>query len=110
MEPTMDTPMDLRFTPAEEAFRDEARSWLAAHVPAPRPLPSLDTAIGFEAHREWERTMFADRWSVVSWPEEYGGRGAGILEWLIFEEEYWRGPGPLRGGRHGGVFLGPTLL
>ena len=32
--------------------------------------------------------MFDDRWSVVVWPEEYGGRGVGILEWLIFEEEY----------------------
>ena len=106
----MDTPMDLRFTPAEEAFRDEARSWLAAHVPAPRSLPSLDTAIGFEAHREWERTMFADRWSVVSWPEEYGGRGAGILEWLIFEEEYWRAQAPLRVSQNGVFLLAPTMF
>ncbi len=73
----MDTPMDLRFTPAQEAFRQEARRWLAANAPGPRSLPSLDTAEGFEAHRAWERTMHADRWSVVSWPEEFGGRGVG---------------------------------
>jgi alkylation response protein AidB-like acyl-CoA dehydrogenase len=110
MDPTMDTPMELRFTPAQEAFRHEVRSWLAAHVPAPRSLPSLDTAVGFEAHRAWEQTMFADRWSVVSWPEEYGGRGVGILEWLIFEEEYWRAQAPLRVSQNGVFLLAPTMF
>ena len=56
MDPTMDTPMDLRYTDAQEAFREEARTWLSAHAPAPHALPSLDTAEGFEAHRAWERT------------------------------------------------------
>ena len=65
--------MDLTFSAEHEAFRAEARAWLAAHVPAD-PLPSLDTAEGFEAHRAWEHTMYEDRWSVVSWPTEYGGR------------------------------------
>jgi alkylation response protein AidB-like acyl-CoA dehydrogenase len=106
----MDQPMDLRFTPAQEAFRHEARSWLAEHAPPPRSLPSLDTAVGFEAHREWERTMFADRWSVVSWPEEFGGRGVGILEWLIFEEEYWRAEAPLRVSQNGVFLLAPTMF
>ena len=32
--------------------------------------------------------MYDGRWSVVSWPEEYGGRAVGLLEWMIFEEEY----------------------
>ena len=106
----MDTPMDLRFTPAQEAFRDEARTWLAAHAPEPRSLPSLDTAAGFEAHRGWEQTMYADRWSVVSWPEEFGGRGHGILEWLIFEEEYWRVQAPLRVSQNGVFLLAPTMF
>jgi hypothetical protein len=39
-----------------EAFRAEVRDWLTAHVPA-TPLPSLDTAEGFEAHRAWERSL-----------------------------------------------------
>jgi alkylation response protein AidB-like acyl-CoA dehydrogenase len=106
----MDTPMDLRFTSDQEAFRQEARSWLADHAPAPRSLPSLDTAEGFEAHRQWERTMFEDRWSVVSWPEEFGGRGVGILEWLVFEEEYWRAQAPLRVSQNGVFLLAPTLF
>jgi len=106
--------MDLRFTPEQERFRAEVRAWLEANVPSPGrgtgPLPSLDTAAGFEAHRAWERTMFDARWSVVSWPEEYGGRGAGLFEWLIFEEEYYRAGAPTRVGQNGIFLLAPTLF
>jgi len=49
------------------AFRAEVRDWLAAHVP-PGPLPSFDTAEGFERHRAWEHELAAARLSVVSWP------------------------------------------
>ncbi|SEB68960.1 acyl-CoA dehydrogenase family protein [Streptomyces sp. TLI_105] len=101
--------MDLDFSRAEEAFRAEARAWLTAHVPDV-PLPSLETAEGFAAHREWERTLFADRWSVVSWPEEYGGRGASLLRWLIFEEEYYAAGAPGRVSQNGINLLAPTLF
>ncbi len=101
--------MDLSFSPEQEAFRAEARTWLAAHVPA-EPLPSLDTAVGFEAHRDWERRLFADRWSVVSWPTEFGGRDVGIMEWLVFEEEYYRARAPTRVSQNGIFLLAPTLL
>ncbi len=76
--------MDLTWSPAEQEFRAEVASWLAANVPA-EPLPSGDTAAGFALHLEWERKLFDARWAVVSWPEEYGGRGASLWEWLIFE-------------------------
>ncbi|MFJ8076448.1 acyl-CoA dehydrogenase family protein [Streptomyces sp. NPDC096176] len=101
--------MDLRFTAAEDAFRAEARAWLDDQVPDV-PLPSLETAEGFAAHREWERTLFADRWSVVSWPKEHGGRGASLLEWLIFEEEYYAAGAPGRVGQNGISLLAPTLF
>jgi alkylation response protein AidB-like acyl-CoA dehydrogenase len=101
--------VDLSFSEAEEAFRAEARAWLETHVPK-QPLPSLDTETGFAAHREWEHTMAADRWSVVAWPEEYGGRGASLADWLIFEEEYWRAGGPGRVSQNGIFLLAPTLF
>jgi alkylation response protein AidB-like acyl-CoA dehydrogenase len=101
--------MDLTFTPEQEAFRAEARAWLTAHVAAD-PLASLDTAEGFTAHRAWERRLFEDRWSVVSWPTAYGGRGVGIMEWLIFEEEYYRARAPKRVSQNGIFLLAPTLL
>ena len=102
--------MDLTFSPAQQAFRAEARAWLEARAPAPGALASLDTAEGFEQHRAWERVMFDDRWSVVSWPAEYGGRDAGIFEWLIFEEEYYRAQAPRRVSQNGIFLLAPTLL
>ncbi|MFC5029072.1 acyl-CoA dehydrogenase family protein [Streptomyces sp. DSM 41987] len=101
--------MDLDFTPGEDTFRAEARAWLAAHVPA-TALPSLETAEGFAAHRDWERELSGARWSVVSWPEEYGGRGASILRWLVFEEEYYAANAPGRVSQNGINLLAPTLF
>ena len=66
--------MDLTLSASEQAFRAEARAWLEAHVPD-EPLPSMDTAEGFRAHQEWERALADARWSVVSWPAAYHGRG-----------------------------------
>jgi len=109
-EQPLDEAMDLKFTDAQQAFRAEVRAWLHAHVPPVGTLPSLDTQTGFEAHRAWEHTLAADRWSVVSWPEAYGGRGVGIIEWLIFEEEYWRAQAPLRVSQNGIFLLAPTMF
>ncbi|MBT2486992.1 acyl-CoA dehydrogenase family protein [Streptomyces sp. ISL-96] len=101
--------MDLEHTPEEASFRAEARAWLAAHVPA-EPLPSLETEEGFGAHRAWEARLYADRWSVVSWPQEYGGRGVDIFTWLLFEEEYFAAGAPGRVSQNGINLLAPTLF
>ncbi|MGM0930505.1 MAG: acyl-CoA dehydrogenase family protein [Actinomycetota bacterium] len=101
--------MDLTYSAAEEAFRAEARAWLEANAPA-EPLPSGDTAEGFAEHLLWEKKLFEARWSVVSWPAEYGGRDASIWEWLIFEEEYYRAGAPQRVTQNGIFLLAPTLF
>jgi hypothetical protein len=101
--------MDLTWSPREEAFRAEARAWLAEHVPA-TPLPSGDTREGFALHVAWEKKLCAARWAVVSWPEAYGGRGASPWEWLIFEEEYHRAGAPQRVSQNGIFLLAPTLF
>ncbi|MFF8967999.1 acyl-CoA dehydrogenase family protein [Streptomyces sp. NPDC014995] len=101
--------MDLSLSPSDEAFRAEARAWLAAHVPA-APLPSLETAEGFAAHRGWEAELAADRWSVVNWPTEYGGRASGLVRWLLFEEEYYAAGAPGRVNQNGVGLLAPTLF
>jgi alkylation response protein AidB-like acyl-CoA dehydrogenase len=101
--------VDLRFTPEQVAFRDEVRTWLGENIPD-EPLPSMDTPEGFEAHRRWERTLFDARWSVVNWPEAYGGREVGLVEWLLFEEEYYRSGAPGRVNTNGITLLGPTLF
>jgi alkylation response protein AidB-like acyl-CoA dehydrogenase len=101
--------MDLELSDSERAFRDEARAWLAEHVPRER-LPSMDTAEGFRAHQEWERTLADARWAVVSWPQEHGGRGAGLVEWVLFEEEYYRAGAPGRVSQNGIFLLSPTIF
>ncbi|MFF8712440.1 acyl-CoA dehydrogenase family protein [Streptomyces sp. NPDC015184] len=101
--------MDLSRTPQEEEFRAGARRWLRANVPA-EPLPSLETAEGFAAHREWEARLYADRWSVVSWPAAHGGRDADVFGWLAFEEEYYAAGGPGRVSQNGINLLAPTLF
>jgi alkylation response protein AidB-like acyl-CoA dehydrogenase len=100
--------VDLTFTDSEEAFRAEARAWLSANVP--RDLPSGDTREGFALHLDWERALFDARWAVVSWPREYGGREASLIEWLIFEEEYYRVGGPQRVTQNGIFLLAPTVF
>ncbi|MFF0814695.1 acyl-CoA dehydrogenase family protein [Rhodococcus sp. NPDC003318] len=101
--------MDLEFDEGTVAFRDEVRAFLAANVPA-QPLPHMDTAEGFEAHRQWEHTLADARLSVVSWPVEYGGRDATLEQWVIFEEEYYRSGAPARVSQNGIFLLAPTLF
>ncbi len=101
--------MDLTWSDDEERFRHEIRSWLEANVPA-EPLPSGDTEEGFRRHQEWEKVLFDARLSVVSWPEQYGGRGATLWQWLIFEEEYCRAGAPQRVSQNGIFLLAPILF
>ncbi|TLG07806.1 acyl-CoA dehydrogenase [Nocardia cyriacigeorgica] len=101
--------MDLDLDQATRDFQLEVRDWLAAHKPA-QPLPSMDTKAGFEAHREWEHTLAEARYSVVSWPQEYGGRDASLLEWVLFEQEYYAAGAPGRVSQNGIFLLAPTLF
>ena len=87
--------MNLDLSESELAFQAEARKWLAENVPS-EPLPSMDTPDGFRAHQEWEARLAEARWAVVSWPTKYHGRAASLVEWVIFEEEYYRAGAPGR--------------
>lgn len=102
--------VDFFLTDAEERFRADAAAWLQANVPAPGSLASLDTKEGFEQHRAFEHLMFENHWSVVSWPEAYGGQDVGIIEWLLFEQEYYRAGGPKRVSQNGIFLLAPTIF
>jgi alkylation response protein AidB-like acyl-CoA dehydrogenase len=101
--------LDLQFSPDQRRFRAEVRAWMAAHVPA-TPLPTLESEAGFAAHRQWERTLAAGNFGMITWPRQFGGRGADLIDWLIFEEEYYRANAPLRVNQNGIFLLGPTLM
>ncbi len=101
--------MDLTLSESELAFQAEARAWLEANVPA-EPLPSMDTADGFVAHQAWEAKLSDAKWSVVSWPTAYSGREASLVEWVIFEEEYYRAGAPGRVSQNGIFLLAPIIF
>src|SRR5262245_40922470 len=101
--------MDLPRTDSQLAFQAEALECLTANVPA-EPLPSMDTAEGWARHQEWERRLADARWSVVSWPREHHGREASLVEWVIFEEEYYRADAPGRVSQNGIFLLAPILF
>ncbi len=101
--------MDLDLNEKAIAFQQEVRDFLASHAPA-TPLPSMDTKAGFEAHREWEHTLAETKLSVVAWPEDLGGRDASLLEWVLFEQEYYAARAPGRVSQNGIFLLAPTLF
>jgi len=106
--------MDFRDTPEEAAFREEVRTWLAEHLTGEfaalggRGGPADES--GWEVRVAWERLLGADRWIGLSWPTEYGGRGASFAEQVIFNEEYARANAPARISFFGEGLFAPTLL
>src|SRR3954465_6201668 len=99
--------MDLTLSPQEEAFRDELREWLADNHPGEEP--EGDEA-GFEFRKAWQRKLADAGWAGLSWPKEYGGRGATLIEQAIFNEEIVRAKAPQVANVLGLVMGGPVVI
>jgi alkylation response protein AidB-like acyl-CoA dehydrogenase len=104
--------MKLAFAPELKAFREEAADWLQTQLCGPFAAIRGQTnqVDKVELRRAWEQALGEARWSVLGWPEAYGGRGASIAQQVIFAEEYARAKGPPRVGHLGVELLGPTLI
>lgn len=104
--------MQLAFAPELKAFRQEAADWLNAQLSGPfKSIRGQTNQVdNVEERRAWEAALGEARWSVVGWPEQWGGRNASIAEQIIFAEEYARAKGPPRAGHLGVELLGPTLI
>ena len=99
--------MDLTPTPQEQEFRDQLRAWLADNHPGPEPEGDV---AGFEFRRAWQRRLHDDDWAGVSWPKEYGGRGATLVEQAIYNEELARAQAPSTANVLGLAMGGPTVI
>ena len=99
--------MDLTLSPNEQAFRDELRGWLHEHNPGREP--DGDEA-GFVFRRDWQKKLHAAGWAGVSWPTQYGGRGATLVEQAIFNEEVVRAQAPSAANVLGLAMGGPTVI
>jgi alkylation response protein AidB-like acyl-CoA dehydrogenase len=104
--------MQLAFAPELKAFREEAAAWLDVQLSGPfKSIRGQTNQVDNVAERRaWEQALGEARWSVIGWPEQWGGRGASIAEQVIFAEEYARAKGPPRAGHLGVELIGPTLL
>jgi alkylation response protein AidB-like acyl-CoA dehydrogenase len=99
--------MDLTLSPSEQAFRDELRGWLAENHPGEEPSGE-DAA--FDHRRAWQRMLFDAGYAGFSWPEEYGGRGATLVEQALFGEEMARAKAPSPANVLGMVMGGPVVI
>ncbi|HEX3953988.1 MAG TPA: acyl-CoA dehydrogenase [Stellaceae bacterium] len=108
--------MDFADAPEHAAFRREFRDWLDANLTDDlkvedasdsRVAPDLET---LEKRIAWQKKMYAAGWVGISWPKEYGGRGASFIQQVIFDEEYFRAHAPILPGHSALNLLGPTLI
>jgi alkylation response protein AidB-like acyl-CoA dehydrogenase len=104
--------VDLRYTEAEEKFRRELRSWLAAEVPdhgPPPPSHDWDARRAYDTG--WQRKLFEAGWAGINWPREFGGRDATLIEQLIYFEEIALADAPYVGVNFVGLLHGgPTIM
>jgi alkylation response protein AidB-like acyl-CoA dehydrogenase len=102
-------PMDLTLSPSEEQFRDELRVWLEENDPGSEPEgEGLDAVVSFR--RDWQRKLHEAGWAGISWPSEYGGRGATLIEQAIFSQEMARADVPPPANVLGLAMGGPVVI
>jgi alkylation response protein AidB-like acyl-CoA dehydrogenase len=103
--------MDLHLTGDEARFRDVLRAWLKQHVPKEweekreEPLEKR-----FDFLKTWQRKLYDGGWAGISWPLEYGGRGASVMQQVIFWEEMARAQAPPMANVLGLGLVGPTII
>lgn len=106
--------MDFTFTKKEEKFRGELRGWLEVNLPkgwlqGDRKLPE-DNEHYSKFLRDWQRTLYEGGWAAISWPKEYGGRDATLMEEIIYHQEMVRVQSPPLVNYIGIHMVAPTLM
>lgn len=109
--------MDFDDTPEEAAFRQEARSWLSAHLP-PRPATKMDayflrrpiTTPEVQASREYQAIKAKDGYAAITWPRAYGGYGGSLMQQVIWNQEEGRFLAPVNVFHLGIGLAGPTIM
>lgn len=107
--------MDLRDSPEEASFRRAARVWLEANLPSGWGTPAWRKPVDADAEvaflRQWQRKLFDGGFAGLDWPVAYGGRDVGVIQNMIWHEEYTRLRAPNQISVSVGTSLvGPTLI
>ena len=102
--------MDLRFTPEEQAFREEVRAFIRENLPKDIKQRMY---LGDRASKEdivtWQRILNKKGWATYGWPKEYGGPGWTPIQKMIFLEENLLAPAPELSGFNI-TMIGPVLI
>src|SRR4029453_11557492 len=99
--------VNLSYSPEEERFRSDLRSWLEDNPPGPEPA-RLDEWVAYG--KTWQRRLWEAGWCGIAWPADYGGRGASLIQQIIFQEEMARAKAPLLINLAGLTMGGPVLI
>ncbi|HTY57072.1 MAG TPA: acyl-CoA dehydrogenase family protein, partial [Candidatus Binataceae bacterium] len=106
--------MDFNYSAEDEVFRKEFRTWLDANLPKDLAHGQLDffddTGEDWERRVAWHRKMHAAGWVGISWPKEYGGRGASLMQNIIYNQELVAVHAPALVNLLGIMLVGPTLM
>ena len=103
--------MDFRFTPQEQAFREEIRDWLKTNLPDNIPGERLSgDSANLNVYKEFAQRLATRGWVAPHWPKEYGGRGLSVVEQLVFNEEMAEANAPMGYSTIGTGWVGPTLI
>src|SRR5215813_1095637 len=103
--------VDLNLSLEETRFRNELRAWLEQHAPKHwEHRRDASIAQQFAFLRSWQKTLYDGGWAGISWPREYGGRGAGLMQQVIFWQELARVTAPPMANVIGLGMVGPTII
>jgi len=106
--------MDFSFSKEELAFADEATRWLEEHLPAAWRSDHCYTRVEdprwAEVARDWQRLLFDGGWAAISWPQEYGGRGATVVERWFFDQALDQVGAPRPPAQSYVDLIGPAIL
>src|SRR5262249_60727400 len=103
--------MDLSLTPEQQQFRDELRAWLQANAPSPWSGSKAEEEKGpyFEFLRKWQRKVSEGGWAAISWPKEYGGVDAKLIEMAVLQGGWARADAPPLIHSLGLYLIGPAV-
>ena len=104
--------MELDYSPEDEAFRLEIRSWLKDNLPKGWFDPGFEMSNDERKkfNDEWPTKLFEGGWICATWPKEYGGKGLTTMQGVVLSEEFANAKAPMRADFFGDTLVGPTLL
>lgn len=109
--------MDFAESEREAGFRRELAEWLKRNLPEHRKrFPPSDDELtfhpdkAFDSSLAWHKRLHAGGWVGIHWPKEFGGRGAGLVEQMIFAEEMIAAGAPPGVNMIGLTMVGPAVI